>query len=65
MAFLDTGTVERSVEIRNYRVAAGLGLRLYIPQLGPLPIALDFATPISKAHGDHTQLLSFWIGFIH
>ena len=65
VAFLDTGTVERSVEIRNYRVAAGLGLRLYIPQLGPLPIALDFATPISKAHGDHTQLLSFWIGFIH
>jgi len=65
VAFFDTGTVESSVELRNYRVAAGAGLRIQVPQLGPLPIALDFGFPIAKANGDHTQLFSFWIGFIH
>jgi len=65
VAFFDTGTVESSVELRNYRIAAGAGLRIQVPQLGPLPLALDFGFPIVKANGDHTQLFSFWIGFIH
>jgi outer membrane protein assembly factor BamA len=62
VAFLDSGTVERTVEIRDYRVAAGLGLRLIVPQLGSVPIAVDIGVPVLKAHGDHTQLLSFFVG---
>jgi outer membrane protein insertion porin family len=65
VAFLDTGTVESSVEIRNYRVAAGAGLRIGWPRLGPVPIALDFAFPLAKGPGDHEQVFSFWVGFYH
>jgi outer membrane protein assembly factor BamA len=62
--FLDSGTVEPSLEIKHYRVAAGVGARLFIPQLGPLPLAFDFGFPINRAHGDHTQLFSFFAGLI-
>jgi outer membrane protein assembly factor BamA len=65
VAFLDTGTVEPSVEIRDYRVAVGAGLRIAWPRLGPVPIALDVAFPIVKGPGDHEQVFSFWVGFYH
>jgi outer membrane protein insertion porin family len=63
--FCDTGTVERSVEIRDYRVSVGLGLRVVVPMMGPLPIALDVGFPIVKAPSDHEQVFSFWVGFFH
>ncbi len=64
--FLDTGTVERSMTNweSNYRVAAGFGLRLTIPMMGPAPIALDFAVPLSKEDGDVRQVFSFNVGFM-
>jgi len=62
VTFLDHGTVERSVEIKNYRVSAGFGFRIAVPALGPLPIALDFAFPLVKMQGDNTQLFSFYVG---
>jgi outer membrane protein assembly complex protein YaeT len=62
VAFLDTGTVERTVEIRDYRVSAGVGLRLVVPMLGPVPIALDFGFPIVKGPQDREQIFSFWVG---
>jgi outer membrane protein assembly factor BamA len=62
VTFLDHGTVERSVEIRNYRVSAGFGFRLNVPAMGPLPIALDFAFPITQMPGDVRQLFSFYVG---
>jgi outer membrane protein assembly factor BamA len=65
VAFVDTGTVESSVELRNYRVAAGVGVRFVVPMLGPVPIALDFGFPIVKAEGDQDQVFSFWVGFFH
>ena len=65
MAFVDSGTVERSVEIRDYRVSAGVGLRITVPMLGPVPIALDFGFPIVKGPNDHEQVFSFWVGFFH
>ncbi len=41
VAFIDSGTVERSVEIKDYRVSAGVGVRIAVPQLlGPVPLAL-------------------------
>jgi outer membrane protein assembly complex protein YaeT len=63
VAFVDSGTVESQVEIKNYRVTAGVGLRIQIPMMGPVPIALDFGFPIVKAETDNTQIFSFWVGF--
>ena len=60
--FVDHGTVERNVSIRDYRVSVGTGLRLNIPALGPLPLALDFAVPIVQGPGDHKQLFSLSVG---
>jgi outer membrane protein assembly complex protein YaeT len=65
VVFCDSGTVEQSVELRDYRVSAGFGLRIQIPGMGPVPIALDFGFPIVKAPGDREQVFSFWVGFFH
>jgi outer membrane protein insertion porin family len=62
VTFLDSGTVESKISIHDYRVAAGFGLRITVPMLGPVPIALDFGFPIAKAQTDRTQLFSFWVG---
>jgi outer membrane protein insertion porin family len=47
----------------RYRASVGFGLRITIPAMGPAPIALDFAFPVSKEAGDQTQLFSFFVGF--
>jgi outer membrane protein insertion porin family len=65
VGFVDGGTVEQNVEIKNYRVSAGVGIRFTVPMLGPVPIALDFGFPIVKANGDREQVFSFWLGFFH
>ncbi len=57
--FVDSGTVTDSVGFDEYRVSLGTGLRLYIPQFGPVPIAFDFAFPVLKEDADETQVLSF------
>jgi outer membrane protein insertion porin family len=62
VTFLDSGTVESKIGIHDYRVSAGFGLRITVPMLGPVPIALDFGFPIVKAQNDRTQLFSFWVG---
>ena len=65
VAFVDFGTVEQDIEINseNYRVAPGIGLRIFVPAMGPAPIALDFAFPIASATFDDEQVFSFFIGF--
>ncbi len=65
VAFIDTGTVEPRVEIKDYRVSAGFGIRFVVPMLGPVPIALDFGFPIVKGPDDREQVFSFWLGFFH
>jgi outer membrane protein insertion porin family len=64
VGFCDFGTVEDDVEFRseNFRVAPGFGLRIFVPAMGPAPIALDFAFPVSKAWTDDTQVFSFFVG---
>jgi outer membrane protein insertion porin family len=62
VAFVDFGTVEEQVEIEDFRVAPGFGLRVTVPAMGPAPIALDFAFPITKADFDDEQVFSFNIG---
>lgn len=63
--FVDSGTVEKDVELKNYRVTAGAGLRIVVPMLGPVPIALDFGFPVVKGPMDREQIFSFWLGFFN
>jgi outer membrane protein assembly complex protein YaeT len=63
VGFVDSGTVESKVELRDYRVSAGVGVRFTVPMLGPVPIALDFGFPLVKGPEDKTQVFSFWLGF--
>jgi outer membrane protein assembly complex protein YaeT len=63
VGFVDSGTVNRDVSLANYRLTAGVGLRISMPQLlGPVPLALDFGFPLKQADGDKKQVFSFWIG---
>lgn len=64
VVFCDFGTVEPQVEINDFRVSPGFGLRVTVPAMGPAPIALDFAFPVAKADFDDTQVFSFSIGFL-
>ncbi len=63
VVFSDQGTVQRDVEIRDYRVSVGAGIRLVLPFLGQAPLSLDFAVPLVKNGQDDTQLISFSFGF--
>jgi outer membrane protein assembly factor BamA len=57
--FMDTGTVTEDPGFDEYRASIGIGIRLYIPQLGPAPLAFDFATPLSRTGDDQSQVFSF------
>jgi outer membrane protein assembly factor BamA len=65
VVFCDTGTIEKNLNITDYRVSVGTGLRIVVPMLGPVPIALDVGVPIVKGPYDQKQLFSFWVGFFH
>ena len=64
VVFCDSGAVQPSFGNwrDNYRVSPGFGLRILIPALGPAPIALDFAFPVSLQAGDRLENFSFFIG---
>ena len=59
---LGHGRADREQLDDKYRVAPGFGLRIGVPAMGPAPIALDFAFPISWQHGDRQELFSFFMG---
>jgi len=58
--FLDSGTAGAG----QYRAAVGAGIRLTLDVLGPLPIELNLAAPISQDSDDDEQVFSFVIGRI-
>ena len=63
VVFCDFGTVEQDLAFRdNFRVAPGFGLRIAIPMMGPAPLALDFAFPVSYEGTDDRQTFSFFFG---
>lgn len=59
VVFIDSGTVTTEPGFDDYRVSVGVGVRLYIPQLGPVPLAFDFGFPLRSQPGDDKQLFSF------
>lgn len=66
VVFVDTGTVEPALDnwTDRYRVAPGFGFRITIPAMGPAPIAVDLAFPISHEDGDEIENFSFFVGFL-
>ncbi|MBT3278346.1 MAG: outer membrane protein assembly factor [Phycisphaerales bacterium] len=61
--FFDAGTVDANYALGDFRASVGFGLRVQVPMLGPVPMALDFGFPISKQGEDDKQLFSFTIGY--
>jgi len=66
VGFCDAGTVQSDISNwdEEFRVSAGFGLRLSIPAMGPMPIALDFAFPIVKADSDKERMFNFRVGML-
>jgi outer membrane protein insertion porin family len=62
--FLDVGTVERTVNITwsDVRISPGFELRLTVPALGPVPLALGFAVPVQHAPTDRIRNFHFFVG---
>ena len=61
VAFIDAGTVTFDPGFDDFRVAIGVGIRFYIPQLSPAPLALDFGFPILDQDLDEGRLFTFSI----
>jgi outer membrane protein assembly factor BamA len=62
-AFIDGGMVGQKVEIKDYRVSAGFGVRLAILMLGSAPTGQDSASPSVKRSEAPERLFSFWMGY--
>jgi outer membrane protein assembly factor BamA len=63
VVFSDVGDVEDDFQLGTIRWSVGAGIRLVLPILGQVPIAIDFAVPITKDSDDDTQFISFSLGF--
>jgi outer membrane protein insertion porin family len=64
VVFTDVGTVEEDFRLGTIRSSVGAGLRIVLPVLGQVPIALDFAVPVTKDDQDDTQFISFSLGIL-
>ena len=62
VVFSDFGTVDDEVQLSAFRATAGFGARIAIPMMGPVPLAFDFAFPITSEPGDREQIFSFYVG---
>ncbi|MEY3176072.1 MAG: outer membrane protein assembly factor BamA precursor [Planctomycetota bacterium] len=62
VVFSDFGTVDDEVQLSEFRATAGFGARIAIPMMGPVPLAFDFAFPITSEPGDREQVFSFYVG---
>jgi outer membrane protein insertion porin family len=63
VVFADAGTVESDLEFGKIRTSVGAGVRLTLPIFGQLPLAIDFAVPLTKDDQDDTRFISFSLGF--
>ncbi|VAX41796.1 Outer membrane protein assembly factor YaeT [hydrothermal vent metagenome] len=63
VVFSDFGTVENDVALDNFRVTVGAGVRIMVPAMGPVPLAFDFAVPLTSLSSDERRLFSFYMGF--
>lgn len=66
--FIDSGDVAKEWGLLSWdtwRVSAGFGLRFTIPQLGQVPIALDFGFPLKKEEDDDEQVFHLNLGYYY
>jgi len=64
VVFLDSGTVEKDMNLTTYRASVGFGIRWIVPIFGPMPMSFDFAIPLAKDPQDDTQVFSFSLGWM-
>jgi outer membrane protein insertion porin family len=57
--FTDFGTVEGDYSIHKVRISIGTGIRMLIPQMGPIPLGFDLAFPIEYANQDRMRYFNF------
>ncbi len=62
VTFADVGTVEESVGLDSVRATVGVGLRVVVPAMGPVPLAFDFGFPIKSESFDDERIFSFYVG---
>jgi len=62
VAFTDFGTVENDVGLEEFRLSLGVGLRITIPAMGPVPLAFDFAFPVLEEDFDDERVFNFFVG---
>ena len=62
--FVDAGTVEPNANLyaRDFRVTPGFELRISVPAMGPIPIAVGIGVPVAHAPGDDIQNFHFFVG---
>ncbi len=59
VVFTDQGTIANDIDLGEWRVTVGAGLRMKIPFLSQAPFAVDFAIPVVEEEGDQDELVSF------
>ena len=62
--FIDAGTVERDINITwsDFRITPGFELRLNVPALGPVPLAVGIGVPVQHAPTDNIRNFHFFVG---
>ncbi len=63
--FWDVANLTREVELLahdKWRNTVGFGIRFLIPQLGNIPVKLDFGWPLTREDEDERQTVTFDIG---
>jgi len=59
VVFIDSGVVTDELSFSPYRISTGVGLRIYVEQLSPIPLAFDFGIPLKKEDTDDTRFFNF------
>lgn len=59
--FTDMGTITNHPGFDDWRITAGVGLRLTVPALTPVPLAFDFGFPVRKLPTDDTRIFTFTV----
>lgn len=62
VTFTDVGTVTQDASLDDFRVTVGLGLRVVVPAMGPVPLAFDFGFPVKSTRFDDERVFSFYVG---
>ncbi|MDP7277666.1 MAG: POTRA domain-containing protein [Planctomycetaceae bacterium] len=62
VVFTDFGSIEDRITLDDFRLTLGGGLRVMIPAMGPVPIAVDWGVPLVKQDFDDERMFSFYIG---